>query len=158
MRKLGSARLPRVAEDLPRILYVEDVDENFDVVQLRLGRAYSLTRAATDKEACAALKQPDGFYAVLMDIELAGSRLNGIQLTRLIRGKLPAAERPDYAAAVPVSEVPVLIVSAYGTTYRTAELLAAGADDVLAKPVDFTRLSLALTAFHLKRLGARKAT
>jgi CheY-like chemotaxis protein len=157
MKKLGGARPAKAVEDLPCILYVEDNDENFDVVQLRLGRAYALVRAASDREACARLKQSDKHYAVLMDIELAGSRLNGIQLTRLIRGTLPVSERPTYAMDVPVSHVPILIVSAYGSNYRSAELLAAGADDVLAKPVDFTRLSLALTAFHLKRLGTRKA-
>lgn len=156
MKKLTPARPPRAADDLPRILYVEDTDENFDVVQLRLGRAYSLVRAASDREACAVLRHPERLYAVLMDIELAGSRLNGIQLTRLVRGTLSPAERPDYAADVPVSAVPILFVSAYGSNYRSAELQSAGADDILAKPVDFTRLSLALTAFHLKRLGARR--
>jgi CheY-like chemotaxis protein len=122
------------------------------VVLLRLGKAYELVRAATDREACAALRQHGPFYAILMDIELAASALNGIQLTRLIRGQLPPAEIPEYAAGMQPSDVPVLFVSAYGTAYRRGELLATGANDVLAKPVDFTRLSLSLTQFHLGRL------
>jgi len=156
MKSLRPGSATRRLHDMPRLLCVEDNDDNWDVAELRLGRAYTIVRAATDREACAALKQTGSFYAVLMDIELAGSTLNGIQLTRLIRGKLSPAERPDYASDVPTSEVPILFVSAYGSAYRRAELLATGANDVLAKPVDFTRLSLALTEFHLGRLAVRK--
>lgn len=133
------------------LLYVEDNDDNWEVVKLRTNRSYELTRAATDREACALFAQADKFHAVLMDIELAGSRLNGMQLTRLLRGTLPQDERPSYAQAVPISSVPVLFLTAYGTAYSTQQLTAAGADGVLLKPVDFTKLSLALTSCHLNR-------
>lgn len=139
-----------VQRQLP-LLYVEDNDDNWEVVKLRMNRTYELKRAATDREACASLARADEFYAVLMDIELSGSRLNGIQLTRLLRGTLPEAERLSYAQNVPASSVPVLFVTAYGSAYTREELLAAGADGVLFKPVDFTKLSLALTNCHLNR-------
>jgi CheY-like chemotaxis protein len=133
------------------LLYVEDNDDNWEVVKLRMNRTYELQRAATDREACAIFEHVDQFYAVLMDIELSGSRLNGIQLTQLLRGTLPQEERPRYAQNVQVTTVPVLFVTAYGTAYSTEQLMAAGADGVLLKPVDFTRLSLALTNCHLNR-------
>jgi len=157
MKVLRGARAPEGQRALPLVLYVEDNDANWDVVRLRLGRSYGLIHARTDREACELLTREHGkLAAVLMDIELAGSKLNGIQLTRLIRGALPQAEIPYYAATVPSSKVPILFVSAYGSAYRNDELLAAGANDVLAKPVDFTRLSLALTRFHLERASARR--
>jgi CheY-like chemotaxis protein len=133
------------------LLYVEDNDDNWEVVKLRMNRTYDLKRAANDREACAAFMQAKEYYAVLMDIELAGSRLNGIQLTRLLRGTLSAAERPHYAKEVPVSTVPVLFVTAYGSAYAQKELFEAGGDGMLLKPVDFTKLSLALTNCHLNR-------
>ena len=152
IRPAGSDRSTAAgtARRLP-LLYVEDNDDNWEVVKLRMNRTYELTRAATDREACAIFAQMDKFYAVLMDIELSGSRLNGIQLIQLLRGTLPQEERPAYAQSLPVSSLPVLFVTAYGTAYSMQQLMAAGADGVLLKPVDFTRLSLALTNCHLNR-------
>ena len=155
MKTIRKARAPEVGRRLPRVLCIEDNDENWDVVQLRLSRSYDLVRASTDRAACEILSQPDKLSAILMDIELAGSQLNGIQLTKLIRGTLPVAGRPDYARDVPVMKVPVLFVTAYGSAYRRDELIAAGADDVLAKPVDFAHLTRALTNFHINRVLVR---
>ena len=139
------------------LLYVEDNDDNWEVVKLRLSRSYSLERAANDRAACEALANPDNFYAVLMDIELGGSRLNGIQLTRLLRGTLPDHEKPEYARSVTQSNVPVIMVTAYGAAYKEADLSAAGADSVMYKPVDFTRLSLSLANLYLNRISSRRS-
>jgi CheY-like chemotaxis protein len=138
------------------LLYVEDNEENWEVLKLRLGRSYALVRADSDRTACEALADPDAFYAVLMDIELAGSRLNGIQLTRLLRGTLLESDRPEYARGISTSNVPVIFVTAYGNAYKEEELLHAGADSVLFKPVDFTKLSLALANLYLNRIAARR--
>lgn len=155
MKKLSQPRSSNEVTNLPRILYVEDNDDNWRVIQLRLGRSYTLLRASTDREACELLSQPGKLYAILMDIELAGSQLNGVSLTKLIRGTLPTATLPAYARSVPVSKVPVLFVTAYGNAYRHADLIAAGADDVLAKPVDFTQLNLALANLYIRRVLVR---
>jgi CheY-like chemotaxis protein len=150
MKPIHRAAPPSTQRRVP-LLYVEDNDDNWEVVKLRMNRTYDVKRAANDREACSELAQANEFYAVLMDIELSGSRLNGIQLTRLLRGTLNQAERPRYAETVPVSSVPVLFVTAYGSAYAHKELLEAGGDGVLLKPVDFTKLSLALTNCHLNR-------
>ena len=64
------------------VLYVEDEAENRDVARLRLERDYELCFAATDEEACQILKDRGAdIAAVLMDIQLKGSALDGIQLT-----------------------------------------------------------------------------
>jgi CheY-like chemotaxis protein len=146
---------PTEAKRLLPVLYVEDNDQNWEIVQQRLSRSYALARAKNDREACAALANANAFYAVLMDIELAGSRIDGIKLTRLLRGTLPAHELPEYARTVPVSTVPVLFMTAFGSAYTREALRSAGADDVLLKPVDFTKLSLALANIHLNRISER---
>jgi CheY-like chemotaxis protein len=87
-----------------------------------------------------------------MDIELRGSGLNGIDLTHLIRGKLDPSQTPDYGAAVPQLDIPILFVTAYGQRYRRNELLMAGADEIIQKPVDFVELHTAMTRVYLSRV------
>jgi CheY-like chemotaxis protein len=156
VKKIATTRPMRTLANLPRLLYVEDNDENWHVTELRLGRSYELLRAANDRTACEILSQPGNLYAILMDIELRGSQLNGIELTKLIRGTLPAAKCPIYARSVPLLDVPVFFVTAHGgTAYSHDHLIAVGADDVLPKPIDFTRMNLALTSLYLNRVFTR---
>ena len=156
MKKVGVASsASERPKKRPPLLYVEDNDDNWHVTELRLGRSYDLVRAKTDREACKILAEPRDLYAILMDVELSGSRLNGIQLTQLIRGTLPEAGLPDYARKVPLLEVPVLFVTAYGNAYPRSDLLACGADDVLGKPVNFTQMNLALANLYINRVLVR---
>jgi CheY-like chemotaxis protein len=152
----ASGKTALAPKSRPLVLYVEDNDDNWHVTELRLGRSYQLLRASTDRAACEILTQQNNFYAILMDIELGGSRLNGIELTKLIRGTLSHAALPEYARNVPRIDVPVLFVTAYGNAYDRKELLAAGADDVLLKPVEFTRLNLALANLHIQHVLVNK--
>lgn len=136
------------------VLYVEDEESNRQVAMMRLSRTFEILLATSDREACDILKQRGAaLYAVLMDIELKGSVLNGIQLTMLLRGKLPAAETPAFACAVPVmSELPVLFVSAYSGRYTESELLAFGGNRLISKPVNFVELTNAITFMYLDRI------
>jgi CheY-like chemotaxis protein len=156
VKKIGvaSAEPARPKKVLP-VLYVEDNDDNWHVTELRLSRSYNLVRAKTDREACEILAQPRKLYAILMDVELGGSQLNGIQLTKLIRGTLAHSELPHYAQNVPLLEVPVLFVTAYGNAYPRSDLLACGADDVLSKPVNFTQMNVALANLYINRVLER---
>ena len=156
MKKIGVvSRVSERPKKRPPLLYVEDNDDNWHVTELRLGRSYDLVRAKTDREACKILAEARNLYAILMDVELSGSRLNGIQLTQLIRGTLPDSELPDYARNVPLLEVPVLFVTAYGSAYPRSDLLACGADDVLGKPVNFTQMNVALANLYINRVLVR---
>ncbi len=134
------------------ILYVEDEAENRDVASLRLRRSYELLLATNDQEACQLLKdRGTELSAILMDIQLKGSHLNGIELVQLIRGSLPESKHQPYTRGVPTLNIPILFVTAYGARYSNDELIAAGAQRVVAKPVNFAELTLALVDLHLKK-------
>lgn len=127
------------------ILYVEDEDENWAVAELLLRRSYNLLRARDDRETCAfVVEKRNDIEAILMDIQLTGSLLDGLKLTRLLRGKLGASEMPSYAQTVRKIDVPIIFVTAYGSRYTESDLIAAGGDAMLPKPVDFVQLTSTL--------------
>ena len=149
----GSGRFE--APHLPRrlVLYVEDDEGNRQVASVRLEKKYDLLCATNDREACRLLQEYGArLELILMDIELQGSALNGIDLTQLVRGKLNAPHLPDYAAKVPQLETPILFVTAYGERYRKPELLAVGADEVISKPIDFVALHTAMARVYVRRV------
>lgn len=130
------------------LLYVEDDDDNWEVAELRLGKSYDLLRAANDVDACRLIRERRGdIHAVLMDIELRGSELNGVELTSLLRGNTLPQGRvlPAYARNLPTLSRPVVYVTAHGARYTNVQLLLSGADKVISKPVDFGDLQLALS-------------
>jgi CheY-like chemotaxis protein len=134
---------------LPVLLYVEDEDDNWAVTELRLRKKYQLVRAADDEQACSALiRFGTKLEAILMDIQLQGSKLDGVQLTQLVRGKLDRQQLPPYVQQVPTLTIPIVFVTAYGNRYPEAQLLAAGGTAVVGKPVDFLKLTLKLASFH----------
>ena len=135
------------------VLYVEAEESNRKVAQLRLGRTYDLLLATNDREACEILAtQGSALYAVLMDIELKGSTLSGIQLTQLLRGRLAPEQVPSFARNVPVLDsLLILFVSAYGGRYQEEELVKHGGNKLISKPVNFIELTSAITFFHLDR-------
>jgi CheY-like chemotaxis protein len=140
------------APQKPLVLYVEDDDENWNVTQLRLQGKFRLIRAATDIQACDAVRtHANSLHAILMDIELKGSKLSGIDLTKAFRQKLEHSNLPAYAKELPLVTAPIVFVTAYGYRYKAVDLLAMGGNQVVDKPVDFAKLSLALVAFQKAR-------
>jgi CheY-like chemotaxis protein len=146
-------RAPTPSEQPPELLlYVEDDDDNWEVAELRLSRSYTLLRARNDMEACQILRARRGeIDVVLMDLELRGSALNGIELTSLIRGVPPRNDLPEYAREVPPFGKPVIYVTAHGARYPGSALLVSGADKVIHKPVNFRELQVALSELLLNR-------
>lgn len=136
------------------LLYVEDDDDNWEIAELRLSNAYDLIRAKSDEEACRILRERRGeIDVVLMDIELRGSVLNGVELTALLRGA-PVAKHsnlPSYARDLPLLSKPVIYVTANGARYTGVQLMLSGADKVIAKPVNFLQLQIALSELLLER-------
>lgn len=156
MKKLDtkSVIVHKVRASEPRhrelLLYVEDNDDNWHVAQLRLRESYSLLRAADAREACRILRERGAeLSAVLMDIELRGSELNGVELVETMRGKRPRALLPEFARSLTPLTAPIIFVTAHGAKYTEEQLLRVGADRVIGKPIDFGALSLALTQLHL---------
>jgi CheY-like chemotaxis protein len=136
------------------LLYVEDDDDNWAVAELRLGKSYEMVRARTDREACDVLRERRfEIDVVLMDIELRGCELNGVELTQLLRGnRLPAGRVvPAYARDLPPMSKPVIYVTANGARYTSVQLMLSGADKVIAKPVDFQELQTVLSDFLMER-------
>ncbi|MDB4990712.1 MAG: Multi-sensor hybrid histidine kinase [Myxococcaceae bacterium] len=164
MKRIGSKNEPGLgaagherAVHREHVLYVEDDDSNWRVAELRLSQGYDLLRASNSEQACRVIHQRGTeLAAILMDIELRGSELNGVELTKLIRGKRSAVEVPAYARDLPtLLNTPIIFVTAHGAKYSDAQLLLAGGDKVIGKPVDFGALSVALTQLHLARRAAR---
>jgi CheY-like chemotaxis protein len=149
----------RPASAKPLVLYVEDDADTFKLAQLRLQARYEVLNAATDRQACEALIQhgPD-LYAVLMDIELQGSLLDGLALVKAVRGMTPRGTLPSWAQGVPVlPHLPIIVMTAYVTRYSEAEVKAIGATYFLSKPIDFMRLNLALAQANIQSVMARLA-
>lgn len=129
----------------PTVLYVEDDEGNIEVAELRLGKRYRLLVARTDQEACDLLRREGtGLQAILMDLELKGSQLDGLALTRLVRGRPLVGDLPAFAQGLPKVDAPVFIVTAYASAHPPPTISDAGAESFFAKPVDFVKLSLAI--------------
>ena len=110
----------------PRILVVDD-DENLRwVLQTQLeDMGYQASTAADGLQALEAIGQSPPSL-VLTDLKMPG--LSGMDLLERIRKEYP--------------EVPVVIVTAFGTIQSAVHAMRAGAYDYLTKPIDFEELGL----------------
>ena len=126
----GSAAAPR-----EKVLYVEDEDTNWEVAELSLRGRYDLVRARNARECFEMLKKHK-YELVLMDIQLSGSELDGVQITNILKG-LYQEEAPEFTSGVRLQGAPIVFMTAYAARYSKAELLEAGGDELVTKPVDF---------------------
>ena len=110
-----------------RVLVAEDNEPNRRVLQVLLAPAgVQLTFAEDGAQACAAaMQQP--FDLILMDANMP--RMSGVDAVRAIR-RLPGA----------VAQTPIHMLTANAFESDVRAYLAAGADGVLAKPVDVRQL------------------
>jgi len=154
LRKQG--KLQQAAQGRPLVVYVEDEPLNADVARAKLERDYELVVATTDQEACAVLRREPRIHAILMDIQLKGSVLNGMDLALLVRGHSPRQELPSYARDLPVArlkDTPLFFLTAYGSGLKPEELAHIGANGIVAKPVDFVRLSSAIVKATMRAIA-----
>jgi adenylate cyclase len=108
--------------DPPRILIVDDIETNRDIIDARLRpHGYDLIQAADGEEALMATKrhQPD---LILLDVMMP--KLDGIQVTRRLKGD----------PSLPFT--PIILVTAKGDSKDVVVGLDAGADEYLTKPID----------------------
>lgn len=141
----------------PLVLYVEDDLDTFKLAQARLQARYEVINAATDRVACELItRHGEDLCAVLMDIELQGSTLDGLALVKAMRGMTPKTALPPWVQAMPtLLHVPVVVMTAYVTRYTESEVKALGATHFLTKPIDFMRLNLALAQANIQSVMAR---
>jgi adenylate cyclase len=110
----------------PRILAVDDVPNNLEIVRIRLeAEGYEVITAADGEEALARMRgaEPD---LVLLDIMMP--KLDGIAVLKQFR-----QERSSRF-------VPVILVTAKGETRDIVEGLEAGGDEYLVKPYEQAEL------------------
>ncbi len=126
----------------PHILYVDDDDTNREIMKLRLQKHYTLILAASDREACAVMRDRHAeLDGILMDVELQGSELNGIELAKLFKGRLHDPRLPAYAMGLRTTAAPLFFVTAFDQELRQNDAVSeSGGDGVFAKPVDFAEL------------------
>jgi signal transduction histidine kinase/CheY-like chemotaxis protein len=127
----GAAAQP--APSTLRILAAEDNETNQLVLKALLEPLDAeVTLVDNGQEAVDAWRR-GGWDLVLMDVQMPV--LDGVSATRAIR----EAER---AGALP--RTPIIALTANAMTHQTAEYLAAGMDDIVAKPIAVTELFAAM--------------
>jgi two-component system NtrC family response regulator len=109
---------------------VVDDDENLRwVVQTQLEEmGYAVDAAADGAQALEAIEK-DPPALVLTDLKMPG--ISGVELLERIRSGYP--------------EIPVIIVTAFGTIQSAVEAMRAGAYDYLTKPIDYDELGLVVS-------------
>ncbi|MBN2344387.1 MAG: response regulator [Deltaproteobacteria bacterium] len=136
--------------DFENILYVEDEDANWNVAELHLRGKYNIKRARNAKEAFTMLGKEE-FNLLLLDIQLAGSDYDGIEICKILR-KRPGQPIPPEAKQLNCETLPIVFVTAYSERYSKESLLEVGGDEMVKKPVDFTRLTLVSSRLIIKKI------
>jgi CheY-like chemotaxis protein len=121
---------------MTKVLYVEDHEAQRDVMMQMLELyGYEVDVAYDGEEGVKKVREwrPD---VVLMDIRLPG-RIDGLVAIRQLR------ESPDTA------DVPIIVVSAWGSAQHKKRAMRAGADAHFTKPVSMDELIVAINR-HLR--------
>jgi CheY-like chemotaxis protein len=111
---------------MPRILYVEDNEDNVYMLSARLKRKGYEVIVATDGEQGLVRARSDAPALILMDLSLPV--LDGWEATRRLK------------AMAETRHIPVIALSSHAMAGDREAALAAGCDDFDTKPVDLTRL------------------
>ncbi len=132
-----AAPMPQARSDEPAssldILLAEDSDLSAEMIQaFLLPRGHRVIRAGNGEEALRILALRR-FDLVLMDIQMPG--MDGLTAMRAIRdGSVPGVD----------PAIPIVALTAYGDVRDRDRILASGASEYLAKPVNLDRLLTAL--------------
>ena len=111
---------------MPKILLIEDNEQNRDALARRLQRRGYDVIMAVDGQQGIAMAQSELPDLILMDLNLPD--VDGWEATRIIKGT------PETQA------IPIMAMTAHAIAGDQERALQAGCDDYHAKPVEFTRL------------------
>ncbi|HEY3242008.1 MAG TPA: sigma-54 dependent transcriptional regulator [Phycisphaerae bacterium] len=111
-----------------RVLIVDDDPSMCDVLLAGLQQRQFAVAARTSAEDALALMSDEDFDSVVADLNMRG--MNGLELCARI-----TANRPD---------VPVIVITAFGSLDSAVAAIRAGAYDFITKPFDIDELALAL--------------
>ncbi len=123
-----------------KILYVEDNEDNIDILKRRLARLGFNVVVATDGAqgiAMAAAEKPD---LILMDLSLPV--IDGWEAT----GRLKAAPETRH--------IPIIALTSHAMVGEREKALSAGCDDFDTKPVELARLVVKIRALLPGNVGA----
>jgi two-component system response regulator PilR (NtrC family) len=121
---------------IQNVLIVDDEPDIRELLEITLGRMGLNTRAAGDIASARTLLNSETFELCLTDMRLPDG--NGIELVEYIQASLP--------------QLPVAMITAYGSMDTAIQALKAGAFDFVTKPVDLTMLrDLVNSALKLSR-------
>ena len=122
-----------------RILVVDDVPDNVEILDARLSsRGYQVQTASNGEEALARVRENPP-HLILCDVMMP--QLDGFEVSRRIKQD----EQLPYS--------PIILVTARDTAEDVVEGLEAGADDYISKPYNFKELEARVRAMlRIKRL------
>ena len=121
-----------------KILIVDDEPDIRELLEITLGRMKLDTFSARNLGEAQALLQRNAFDLCLTDMRLPDG--TGLELVQFIQQRYP--------------QLPVAMITAYGSLETAINALKAGAFDFLTKPVDLTRLrELVNTALRMPAAG-----
>ncbi|MET0274290.1 MAG: response regulator [Phenylobacterium sp.] len=109
-------------ETPPRLLIVDDVEENRDILKRRFARLGYATAEAKDGETALEMIEAEAWDCVLLDVMMPG--IDGLEVLRRVR-----ETRSE-------TELPVIMVTAKSASEDVVEALLMGANDYVTKPVD----------------------
>jgi two-component system NtrC family response regulator len=112
-----------------RILVVDDDDNLRWVVQTQLEQMGYVVDGAADGAAAIEAINKEAPSLVLTDLKMPG--MSGMELLEQIRRDYP--------------EIPVLMMTAFGTIQSAVKAMRSGAYDYLTKPIDYEELGLAVS-------------
>src|SRR5687767_3987938 len=105
----------------PTLLIIEDEARMRRLFELVLKpEGYELILAHTGEEGVRALSESDGLDLIITDLQLG--KTSGLDVLQQAKRLLP--------------DVPVLIITGYGTVKSAVEAMKKGAYDYISKPVD----------------------
>ena len=122
---------------MPKILLIEDNEQNRDALARRLQRRGYDVIMAVDGQQGIAMAQSEIPDLILMDLNLPD--VDGWEATQIIK-KTPKTQA-----------IPIMAMTAHAIAGDQERALQAGCDDYHAKPVEFTRLLEQIEALLKKR-------
>src|SRR6266550_1184572 len=126
----------------PRILVVDDHEDNIELLRARLeARGYEV-EGATDGQA--ALEMVDKVCPDLILLDVMMPRMDGMEVARRLKARIANKEIPF---------IPIIMQTALDSTEQKVEGLDAGAIDYVTKPINFAELEARVSSqLHVKSL------
>ena len=125
-----------MSREKPSILVVEDEAKLRRLIELQLAEDDFIARSAPDAESALQMLQKDSFDLVLTDFKLPG--MNGLEF-------LHAAKKID-------TNLPMIMMTAYGSVESAVDAMKAGASDYVLKPFSLAELMIVIR----KELASRQ--